>query len=166
MKKNICIILVCLLFILPLDACSNNNQLYEQSFITMDTSMQLRAYGPNAKKAVDESEKRLYELNDMASSTIATSDVSKINNAAGKSYVRVHPEIIKMIVTSQKYSTISNGLWDITVGPLVNLWGIGTDNAKNLLMLKSKQDYLLLDIIKSISMKRIIVLCLQSQVWL
>jgi len=96
----------------------------------MDTAMQLEAFGPNAQKAVDESEKRLNELNDMASTTIASSDVSKINNAAGKKYVRVNPEIIKMIEDSQKYSKISNGYWDITVGPLVNLWGIGTSHAR------------------------------------
>jgi len=130
MKKYIYIIVVCLLFILPLNACSNNNsaKLYKQSFISMDTPMELSAYGANAKNAVDESEKRLNELNDMASPTIATSDVSKINNAAGKSYVKVHPEIIKMLVLSQKYSKLSNGVWDISIGPLVTLWGIGTDN--------------------------------------
>ncbi|MFL0195697.1 FAD:protein FMN transferase [Clostridium sp. WILCCON 0269] len=76
------------------------------------------------------SEKGLYELNDMASSTVVNSDVRKINNASGKNYVKVHPEIIKMIKASQKYSKISNGLWDITVGPLVNLWGIETDKAR------------------------------------
>jgi len=134
MKKGIYLIAVCLLFILPLSACSINNsasnQLYDQSFIAMDTSMQLKAYGPNAKNAVDESIKRLNALDDMASPTIKTSDVSKINNAAGKGFVKVNPEIIKMIVVSQKYSKISNGVWDITVGPLVNLWGIGTDKAK------------------------------------
>ncbi|MEY7999419.1 FAD:protein FMN transferase [Clostridium sp. Mt-5] len=134
MIKKVCIILVCILFVLPLSACSNSdstsNQPYERTFITMDTVMKLRAYGDNGKKALDESEKKLYELNDMASSTIATSDVSKINNAAGKNYVKVHSEIIKMIVASQKYSKISNGVWDITVGPLVNLWKIGTDKAR------------------------------------
>lgn len=132
MKKIFCVILGCLLFTLCLSACSNaiNNQPYEESFIAMDTPMQLSAYGPDAKKAVDESKKRLYELNNMASAAVANSDVSKINNAAGKSYVKVHPEIIKMIEASQKYSKISNGLWDITVGPLVNLWGIGTDKAR------------------------------------
>jgi thiamine biosynthesis lipoprotein len=134
MKKSICIIVVCILFILHLDACSINNrasnQLYKQSFISMDTAMQLSAYGVNAKNAVDESKKRLDELNDMASATIDTSDISQINAAAGKNYVKVHPEIIKMIVASQKYSKISNGMWDITVGPLINLWGIGTDNER------------------------------------
>jgi thiamine biosynthesis lipoprotein len=134
MKKKFCVLAMCILLIGSIIVYTINNrdsnQVYEQGFITMDTSMQLTAYGPNAKNAVDESKKRLYELNDMASTTIAASDVSKINNAAGKNYVKVHPEIIKMIVASQKYSKISNGAWDITVGPLVNLWGIGTDKAR------------------------------------
>ena len=134
MKRKSYIIAICMVFMLILNACSintsTNEQVYEQSFITMGTSMQLSASGSNAKNAVDESIKKLNEINDIASPTIKTSDVSKINNAAGKSYVKVSPEIIKMIVASQKYSKISNGKWDITVGPLVNLWGIGTDNAR------------------------------------
>ncbi|MBU3180047.1 FAD:protein FMN transferase [Clostridium psychrophilum] len=134
MKKNVYIIAVCVLFILPIGFwwvnSRVNKQIYEKSFISMDTSMQLSADGSNAKKAVGESEKKVKELNDMASSTIATSDVSKINNAAGKKYVKVHPEIIKMLVASQKYSKKSNGVWDISIGPLVKLWGIGTGTSK------------------------------------
>ena len=64
----------------------------------------------------------------MASTTIDSSDISEINQAAGKEYVKVHPEIIKMIKTAVKYSKLSNGAFDITVEPLVNLWGIGTDD--------------------------------------
>ena len=98
MKKGLYALGFLILFILPLSACSKaNNQPYEQSFISMDTPMKLKAYGPNAKKAVDESVQRLNELNNMASSTISTSDVSKINNAAGSSPVKVHSEIIKML---------------------------------------------------------------------
>lgn len=132
MKKLIYVLGVSILLTLSLSACSkvSENKAYEKNFITMDTPMKLTAYGPNAQKAVDESIQKLYELNDMASSTISSSDVSKINNAAGKNYVKVHPEIIKMLVASQKYSKLSNGAWDITVGPLINLWGIGTDKAK------------------------------------
>ena len=40
--------------------------------------------GQKEKIAVDESEKKVDELNEMASPTIATSDVSKINKAAGE----------------------------------------------------------------------------------
>ena len=64
----------------------------------------------------------------MASTTIDSSDISEINQAAGKEYVKVHPEIIKMLETAVKYSKLSNGAFDITVEPLVNLWGIGTDD--------------------------------------
>lgn len=132
MKKFIYVLGISVLLILSLSACSkvNNKEKNEQNFITMDTPMRLIAYGPNAKKAVDESVQRLNELNDMASSNISTSDISKINNAAGKSPVKVHSETIKMLVTSQKYSELSDGKWDISVGPLINLWGIGTDKAR------------------------------------
>lgn len=133
-KFHVLNLIICLPFILLLSSCSynnaSNNKLYEKDIITMDTPMNLKAYGPNAQKAVDESVKKLYQLNDMASTTVNNSDIVKINNASGKSYVKVHPEIIKMIEISQKYSKISNGKWDITIGPLINLWEIGTDKAR------------------------------------
>jgi thiamine biosynthesis lipoprotein len=121
------VILTSLLFI----ACTNsNNKPYTQTKILMDTPVKLTAYGPNGSKAVEESFQRLDELEKMASNNISTSDVSKINNASGKEYVKVHPEIMKMIETSIKYSELSDGAWDITLGPIINLWGIGTDSAR------------------------------------
>ena len=150
MKKNIYMIGICiLLFAIPIGAWLINNrankQLYEDTFISMDTPMKLSAYGSKAKVAIDESEKKVDEINEMASPTIAASDVSKINRAAGKNYVKVHPEIIKMLLLSQKYSKISNGVWDITVGPLVNLWAIGTDKAKKPSDLNIKSKLTLID---------------------
>jgi thiamine biosynthesis lipoprotein len=96
----------------------------------MDTAVTLSAYGENSKEAVEESIKRLDEINEMASTNISTSDIYKINNASGKSYVKVHPEILQMIETSMTYSKLSDGAWDITLGPIINLWGIGTDNER------------------------------------
>ena len=131
MKKFICILLVSILSTLSLVSCSSvNNQPYEQSEIKMDTFMTLKASGANAKTAVQESFNRIDELDKMASPNISTSDVSKINNAAGKEYVKVHPEILKMVKTSIQYSKLSGGAWDISIGPLINLWGIGTTNER------------------------------------
>lgn len=149
MKKHISLLAIFILFTLIFTSCgssTNNstgngttnstsktadpNQKYEHSEIVMDTPVTLRAYGPNAQKAVDDGFTRLKELDAMASSDIATSDVSKINAAAGKSYVKVHPEIMKMVETSIQYSKLSGGAWDITMGPLIDLWGIGTDNQR------------------------------------
>ncbi|WML35908.1 FAD:protein FMN transferase [Clostridium sp. OS1-26] len=135
MKKIICVLVACILFTVSFVSCSSfksqaNNQLYEQSNIMMDTVISLKAYGPNAKAAVDEGFKKVDELDKIASPNISTSDVSKINAEAGKEYVKVHPEIIKMIKTSIQYSKLSGGAWDITTGPIINLWGIGTDKQR------------------------------------
>ncbi|MDP4091579.1 MAG: FAD:protein FMN transferase, partial [Bacillota bacterium] len=48
----------------------------------------------------------------------------------GKNFVKVHPEVLKMIKTSIEYSKLSGGAFDISVGPLINLWKIGTPEAR------------------------------------
>jgi thiamine biosynthesis lipoprotein len=131
MKKILCVLIVCTFIISSFNGCtSSKNKYYEKSNIVMDTAVTLSAYGANSKEAVEESFKRLDELNEMASATINTSDVYKINSSAGREYVKVHPEILKMIETSIKYSKLSDGAFDITLGPIINLWGIGTDNER------------------------------------
>ena len=112
-------------------SCTNSKgKYYEKSNIVMDTAVTLNAYGENSKEAVEESFKRLDEINEMASPNISTSDVFKINEASGKSYIKVQPEILKMIKTSLEYSELSDGAFDITLGPIINLWGIGTENER------------------------------------
>jgi thiamine biosynthesis lipoprotein len=131
MKKISLILIPCILVILSCSSCANSkNEYYEKSDIIMDTEVTLSAFGLNSKEAVEESFKRLDEINEMASADIDTSDVSKINSSSGKEYVKVHPEILKMIETSIKYSKLSNGAFDITTGPIIKLWGIGTDNER------------------------------------
>ena len=89
----------------------------------MDTSVSLRATGQEAKEAVDEGFERLAVLDKLAGQN-EDSDVSRINAAAGKDYVKVDPAIYEMIEYAKDYSAKSraNG-----ISPLVmtNLWHIG-----------------------------------------
>lgn len=128
MKKKILALGLCMLLLIPMVACSkkDESQKIDKEAVKMDTVMHLIVYGSKAQKAIDAAYTRVDEIEQMASAAISTSDVSKINNAAGKDYVKVHPEIVKIIKTSLIYSKISNGSFDITVGPLIKLWGIGT----------------------------------------
>lgn len=131
MKKIICILVSCIFIILSYVSCANSkNKYYEKSNIVMDTTVTLSAFGANSKEAVEEGFKRLDEINEMASASIDTSDVSKINSSSGKDFVKVHPEILKMIETSIKYAKLSEGAFDITTGPIISLWGIGTENER------------------------------------
>lgn len=101
---------------------------YEKSDLVMDTVVTLQARGDNAKKAVEDGFTRLKEIEAFASTTIETSDVSRINTAAGKEAVQINPELFHILQVSQLYSQKTDGAWDITVGPLINLWGIGTES--------------------------------------
>lgn len=128
--KRIIAILMVVFISLSLTACGNNNQQYTRTDFMMDTVMQVTAYGKNAKKAVDESMEKLKEIDNRMSSQKNGSDVEKINKNAGKKYVKVNPETFYVIKTALKYGKISGGNFDITIAPLANLWGIGTNHAR------------------------------------
>lgn len=135
MIKRILAVAMCIMLVVPTVACTakkgnGNDQAIEKQALKMDTVMDLRVYGPKASEAIDAAYKRIDEIEQMASADIKTSDVSLINQAAGKDYVKVHPEIIKMLNTALKYSKLSDGAFDITVGPLIKLWGIGTESER------------------------------------
>jgi len=130
MIKKISIMMTCILLTLIFAGCSKEEQEISKTALKMDTVLQLKAYGPKANEAIEAAFARIDEIEQMASPTIDTSDISKINQGAGKEYVKVHPEVIKMIETALKYSKLSDGAFDITVGPLIKLWGIGTDNER------------------------------------
>ncbi len=126
MTNKIMVLGICLCIILSFTACSKKEKEADKQAFKMDTIMDIKAYGPKAGEAVDAAFKRIDEIEQMASPSVETSDVSRINLAAGKEYVKVNPEIIKMIKTAVKYSELSEGAFDITVGPLIKLWGIDT----------------------------------------
>jgi thiamine biosynthesis lipoprotein len=54
------------------------------------------------------------------------SDVCRINSMAGIAPVRVSQEVMEMLKLSKEYSELSGGAFDVTVGPLMGLWGFGT----------------------------------------
>ncbi|WFR55533.1 FAD:protein FMN transferase [Anaerocolumna sp. AGMB13025] len=130
MTKKLFISGICILLMIALSACSNENKEVQKHAFKMDTIMNIKAYGPKAEKAIDAAFLRIDEIEQMASASIETSDVSKINLAAGKDAVKVHPEVLEMIKTAVTYSDLSNGAFDITVGPLIKLWGIGTESER------------------------------------
>ncbi len=57
----------------------------------------------------------------------AKGDIDQLNRNAGIKSVELDPETVAIIQKAQEVSELSNGAFDITVGPLVKAWGIGTD---------------------------------------
>jgi thiamine biosynthesis lipoprotein len=69
-----------------------------------------------AFEAVDGLEKRISEWQ-------PDSYTSKINEHAGERPVETTPELMQLLVHSRHYWQDSKGIFDVTVGPLVALWG-------------------------------------------
>ncbi|WP_163192550.1 FAD:protein FMN transferase [Clostridium thermarum] len=130
MKRKMAYIMICIVLIMSFTGCAKKDELVSDTALMMDTVIQIKAYGPKAEKAIKTAFKRIEEIEKLASATIDTSDISKINQAAGKDYVKVHPDIVKMIKTAVHYSELSDGAFDITVGPLIKLWNIGSGGDK------------------------------------
>ena len=101
-------------------------------FFFLNSILTLDIYDEGLDKAKinQEVEDRVKELENKLSTKIATSEVSKINDNAGVDKVAVSDDTFTVIKEALKYGKISAGKFDITVGNLVDLWGIGTENEK------------------------------------
>ena len=53
------------------------------------------------------------------------SQLSRFNAAQENRWVPVPPELLGVVAAAQRLSQLTDGAFDVTVGPLVNVWGFG-----------------------------------------
>jgi len=66
--------------------------------------------------------KKLVAIDKMMSDYLEESQLSKVNNNAFTEPVKVDDELFHVISKSIEYSQMSEGAFDITIGPVVDLW--------------------------------------------
>jgi thiamine biosynthesis lipoprotein len=57
----------------------------------------------------------------------ALSSLMKVNENAGIAPVKVPEDLLEVLEQARNYAELTGGAFDPTIGPLVNLWGIGTE---------------------------------------
>ena len=135
MKKNIFLILL-ITIIAILSGCASNkgkNTVIKEEIYALGTVIQIQIYDADeekAKKAIEESEKRVQEIENKMTVNKEKSEVILINENSGINSVQVSPDTFYVIQKAKKYSDLSGGAFDLTVEPIVKLWGIGTENAR------------------------------------
>jgi len=72
--------------------------------------------------------KRFEEIESRMSIALEASEVSQINREAGIRAVRVSEDTFHVIERGVQFSQLTEGGFDISVGPLVTLWNIGSDH--------------------------------------
>ena len=73
---------------------------------------------------------RLRELEDIFSANRDGTDLDRINRNAGFAPVKVRAELIEVLDIALVIAEKSFGAFDPSIGPLVKLWGIGSDRAR------------------------------------
>lgn len=116
-----------------LTACNSNNptnstpkDMFEAEGFAMGTVISQKVYGANGQTAIDETMKKIKDLEALLTINAPGGDINKLNENAGKNNVELNPETVKIIKKAQQVSVLSNGAFDITIGPVVKSWGIGT----------------------------------------
>jgi len=75
-----------------------------------------------ASSAIDQALDEVTRLDNIMSNFKPGSDLSRMNREAHFQVVRIPPDLFKVIETSLVYSRLSDGAFDVSVGPLVDLW--------------------------------------------
>ncbi len=96
----------------------------------MGTVISQRVYGEDGQAAVDEAMARISYLDGLLTFNDSQGDIYRLNKNAGHGYVELDPETVRIIAKAQQVAALSGGAFDITVGPLVKAWGIGTDGER------------------------------------
>ena len=108
--------------------------LERQSF-NMGTVIINHVTAENPQQVLHEAEDEISRLNRLLSRFDDASDISRINHQAGRLPVQVSEETFQLLSESLNYSKLSQGLWDITICPLVTLW----EEAKKEITVPSQQ---------------------------
>lgn len=83
-----------------------------------------------ANKVLSKCEDIIKDVDNKMNPSTVSSDISKINKNAGKSFTKVSKDTFNVIKTSLHFSDLSHGSFDVSIGSLVQLWNIGNDKAR------------------------------------
>ncbi|MBN1892304.1 MAG: FAD:protein FMN transferase [Clostridiales bacterium] len=131
-KRSICVALLCAMLPVLLFGCNEGESSLEaktadSDFFAMNTYMTIEVRGKEAKEAVDAGRDEVYRLERLLSRTDPDSEVSAINDAAGMTWTKVSNETFLLIQTAVQYSESTGGTFDITIAPVMDVWGFTGD---------------------------------------
>ena len=118
-----------------LSSCTSerSGELHEFTGITMGTSWSVLI---NAEELPGSRQQLQSEINTILnranlemSTYLPDSELSMINAADGDGRIPVSPSLMEVLQAARGISRLTQGAFDVTIGPLVNLWGFGPEQA-------------------------------------
>ena len=104
---------------------------YELTGTTMGTTFSVKLVAPQQDLDLDGMQQDVYVLLESVDATMSTyrddSELSRFNASPGGAWYAVSPQLCAVVSAALDISGLTDGAFDVTVGPLVNLWGFGPD---------------------------------------
>lgn len=129
MKYAKYIIAVLALF-LALSAFSFAPESHTEADFLLDTYVSITVYGRHGDKAAKAALARVRELDRLLSAFYPESDVAKINRAGANTPTAVSEECFHLLLRALSLCKQSDGAFDVTIKPVMDLWGFGSDNQR------------------------------------
>ena len=132
MQYRIKLVLVTLA-VFVLSGCFPSNDLTRQEYLmqgkTMGTTYNIKVVGENIdtvklQQGIDD---KLKQLNQEMSTYIKDSELSRFNQSTSLEPTSVSTGLARVVKEAIRLGVLTQGALDVTVGPLVNLWGFGPE---------------------------------------
>ena len=119
-RKLVCALL-CVCLLLPLSACGETKMAQTQVY-AMDAAITLTAYGKYREAGLSAAQGVINSMDAMLDPELSTSITYAINHADGANAV-VSGQVAKMLSTAKLVYDRSGGALDLSLYPLIKLWG-------------------------------------------
>ncbi len=118
-----------ILFIpVALTGCSEKtkaDEMIADSRFQLNTLITINLYDFDDASALSDAFSEISRLESILSRKASGSDLDKLAENAGSDYIQVSEDTARLFAVANEYSRLSDGLFDVTIGPLVSLWDIG-----------------------------------------
>jgi thiamine biosynthesis lipoprotein len=124
--KKFSALLIVISALLLLDACNSpDNKLVRRTQFIMGTLVEITLAEDDSDKtqqAIDLAFDEMARLESLMSTHLPDSEISILNQQAGKGFTRLSPEVLQVLHQAILWSQQSGGTFDVSIGPLVKLW--------------------------------------------
>ncbi len=116
----------------PRDLFGGGMRQYNYEYMMMDTFVTISLFTDAGKEHAGEAAQKTFEemerLESLLHRNTPGSDIRKINDNAGIAPVIVDAETFFIISKAIEYGELSCGAFDISIAPLIDLWGFGSED--------------------------------------
>ena len=126
--QKVIVFLILMLLVSLFSNCTNEITYVSKNAFLLDTIINIKVYynsnTPIDDSVIDEAFRLIESYENLLSIHVEGSDLDRLAKNAGKEPITVDPFTYGILKTSVYYSELSGGMFDVTSGPLIDLWAI------------------------------------------